>query len=144
MTRIRHTHGLREGAIQPAQHPGVGARCLAPVGGLVWVQWGQLLRRRSQGPYGYGRHPGLNPGLDPTPSTPSQCQFTQLTLLQVSTAMSTLSWMAVEWFFKKRPSVLGIISGTSLSMYVCMYLSLSLSLYVYLSRIRPPFQTSPL
>ena len=30
---------------------------------------------------------------------------------QVSTAMSTLSWMAVEWYFKKRPSVLGIISG---------------------------------
>jgi Amt family ammonium transporter len=31
---------------------------------------------------------------------------------QVSTAVSTLSWMTAEWLVKKRPSVLGIISGT--------------------------------
>lgn len=32
---------------------------------------------------------------------------------QVSTATSTLSWMLVEWLMKKRPSVLGIISGVA-------------------------------
>ena len=32
---------------------------------------------------------------------------------QVSTATSTLSWMLVEWLMKKRPSVLGIISGVT-------------------------------
>jgi hypothetical protein len=35
-----------------------------------------------------------------------------MAVTQISTAMSTLSWMLTEWMVKKRPSVLGIISGT--------------------------------
>ena len=52
---------------------------------------------------------------------------------QVSTAMSTLSWMAVEWYFKKRPSVLGIISGIPFCSRARL---LSLSLSLSLSRAR--------
>ena len=35
-----------------------------------------------------------------------------MAVTQISTATSTLSWMLTEWLIKKRPSVLGIISGT--------------------------------
>jgi len=36
----------------------------------------------------------------------------------ISTAMASLSWMLVEWYFRRRPSVLGMISGAVAGLVV--------------------------